>query len=144
MSLCKRFFLSLLFANGTQRRRDHLGKVQDLLFSSLGIEYQPRKAMVESESKQGQFILFLKLNIPLPQSPLGSQVCTGSPDLHPRALPGLRREPPPPMEGIAQRPRAIKGVLCEAFRVKPDLHALELPLVKSCRVCLAGQWFIFI
>lgn len=144
MSLCKRFFLSLLFANGTQRRRDHLQKVQDLLFSSLGIEYQPRKAMVESESKQGQFILFLKLNIPLPQTPLGFQVCTGSPDLHPRALAGLWRALPPPVEDIAQRPHAIKGVLCETFRVKSDFHALGLSLMKSFHVCLVGQWFIFI
>lgn len=54
------FFLSLLLKTRTQIRRDHLQKVQDLLFSSLGIEYQPNKITVELESEQHQCILFLK------------------------------------------------------------------------------------
>ena len=63
--------------NGTQIRRGHLGKVQDFLFSPLGTEYQPSKAMVKLETKQGQFILFLKLKIPLPQTPLQFRVRSG-------------------------------------------------------------------
>ena len=120
-----------------------MGKVQDLLFSSLGIEYQPRKAMVKSESKQGQFILSLKLNILLPQTPLGFQVCTGSPDLHPRALAGLRRELPPPMEGIAQRPRAIKGVLCETFSVKSDLTCTRTFINEELSCLSSGSMVYF-
>lgn len=55
------FFLSLLLKTRTQIRRDHLQKVQDLLlFSSLGVEYQPNKITVELESEQHQCILFLK------------------------------------------------------------------------------------
>lgn len=69
--------LKFTFKNGAHIGRHSFGKGQDLLLSSLGIECEPSKTMVELESEQGQFILFLKLNISLPQTPLHFIASTG-------------------------------------------------------------------
>lgn len=126
--MVREFLLSLFtFKEWNSDNKRQFGEGRGPPVSSLGVEYQPSKPMVELECKQGRFIWFLKLTIPLPQTPPGSAQAQGEQPSAPGRSWCLWQD----SGRSAQLAGVMKGVLFEMYRLKSDSHARKFLLMKS-------------